>query len=170
MTRPGRPNQWWRWPLMPFAAVIGAILGAAIITAINWFFMKFQGGYAEDGWWYLYIKPMFHAGIFGFLYAWIAGYVAPRGKVIASIVMTTILGVLGVVLLAFGWAAPATTWGQGIAATIQLVAAVAAAIFGVLVTKEQEESEQRSERYAAEIAEKLLTRPRMVDDENAPAA
>ena len=41
-------SKWWRWPLLPFAAFIGAILGAFLLTLFQWFGMKMQGGYSED--------------------------------------------------------------------------------------------------------------------------
>jgi len=45
---------WWRWPLLPFASVIGAAIGAILFTFLQWFGLKMHGGYSTDGWFYQY--------------------------------------------------------------------------------------------------------------------
>jgi hypothetical protein len=83
-------SDWWRWIALPFAAILGSILGSAAFMVVQWFGMKMEGGYTEDGWYYKYILPTFAYGIFGWLFTFISFHVAPRGRFIAAVVMTTL--------------------------------------------------------------------------------
>lgn len=96
-------HDWWRWPLLPVAAILGAILGSGLWLVIQWLLLKFYGGAAEDGWIYRYVLPTVSSGIFGWLFVSISCRVAPRGKVIAGTVMTTILVLLGLANLFVVW-------------------------------------------------------------------
>lgn len=86
-------NGWWRWPLIPFGSLIGAFLGSAVFMLIQWYGLKMQGG-SESGWFFVYILPIMKDAIFGFLFSYIACFIAPRGKVIVGVIMTTLLFVL----------------------------------------------------------------------------
>lgn len=94
---------WWRWPLLPFAAFAGAMAGSAAFMLLQWVSMKMQGGYSEDGWFFLYIVPLMQSAMFGYLYALISCHVAPYGKFIAGVVMVTILVGGLLLLLALMW-------------------------------------------------------------------
>ncbi|ENM5891519.1 hypothetical protein E5115_004029, partial [Vibrio mimicus] len=72
-----RSSKWWIWPLLPFASIIGAALGAFLLVLIQWFGMKVQGGFREDGWYFLYIMPVLSSAIFGWLFSYITLYLAP---------------------------------------------------------------------------------------------
>lgn len=117
-----------RWIAMPFAAFCGAFLGAAVVHALLWFFMRFQGGFREDGWYALYVHPAISYATFGSLYTMITVKVAPSNHFVAGVVMITILGVLwaGMLLLIFiGGTAPT---GELISMTICSVLMMVAAI------------------------------------------
>jgi hypothetical protein len=128
--------QWWRWPLLPFASFIGALAGAMLLTVIQWLGMKWQGGYSEDGWYYRYLLPIFSSALFGWLFALIALNVAPSAKVMAAVVMTTVLGVLFAVGLLFVWVNPRNEIASAIQSTVGAVASVAAAISTIVSNKD----------------------------------
>jgi hypothetical protein len=131
------PAQWWRWPLLPFAVFAGAFVGALLLTLLQWFGMKLQGGYSEDGWYYRYILPVISSAFFGWLYALIALNVAPRAKVMTSVVMTTILGVLTAIGLMFVWLNPRNEIGTSIQSTIGSIASLVAAIATIVSSKDE---------------------------------
>jgi hypothetical protein len=132
-----QPSEWWRWPLLPFAAVLGAVLGAMLFGMVQWFGMKMQGGYSEDGWMYRYVMPVLISGAFGWLYAWIACEVAPRGKVIAGVVMTTILFLLAAGSVMLAWVTSGYGIGDTIQATIGCVVSLVAAIVALIQAHEK---------------------------------
>lgn len=129
--QPQEPYQWWRWPLMPVAALGGAILGSIIMGIIMWLGMKFQGGFNEDGWYFLYIMPLFTSGVFGYLYAIISYKMAPSHNLIAGIVMVTVLGVIGLLGIVLAWALPEYSVGQSVQATVGTVATMVGAIIAL---------------------------------------
>lgn len=145
-----KSSQWWRWPLMPFAAVIGALLGTLLITGFNWLGMK-MAGFSENGWWYLYIRPLIQAGLFGGIYSWIAYSIVPRGGLIASTVMSTILGVLAVIVLWFAWNATQATVGSRIGDTIYTIALIAGCVVGLRMAHDEEKSERATARNIDEL-------------------
>ncbi|MHB1076878.1 hypothetical protein [Thiobacillus sp.] len=127
------PNQWWRWALMPFASIAGAVTGAVLLSSFMWFGMKMQGGFSEDGWYYQYILPVLSTGIFGYLYVYIACSVAPRGKVIVGTVMVTLLGcfsLLGLILL---WTLVNKPSVEVIRGTVSIIAGLISAIAALVV-------------------------------------
>ncbi len=131
-------NGLWRWPMMPFAAFFGAILGAFLIAALQWIGMKFSGHYNEDGWYYRYVMPVFNIGWFAFLYARIAYWVSPNHKFIAGVVMVTIMAVVFVGLVIFGWTYPRIEIGEAIQSTIGLVGWLFGACIGLAVAKSED--------------------------------
>lgn len=128
---------WWRWPLMPFASFIGATLGAILFTLFQWFGMKLSGGYSEDGWYYLYILPVISSGIFGWLYVLITITVAPKGKIISAIIMTTIFGVLLVLASLYSWIDPHREFGYAFQSTISGITSLIAAIASIVNYKDE---------------------------------
>ncbi|ERS89320.1 hypothetical protein Q667_12565 [Marinobacter sp. C1S70] len=87
--------QWWRWPFVVILPPVVALAAAFIFHWIQWFGMKMQGGYSEDGWMVLYIAPLFTAAILGWSYAWVAALTAPSAKFPASVVMSMLLAAMG---------------------------------------------------------------------------
>lgn len=126
-----QPYQWWRWPLMPVAAVAGAVLGTIAMGLLMWLGMKLQGGYSEDGWYFRYIMPLFTSGLFGYLYAKISYTVAPSGKLIAGVVMVTVLGILTALSAILGWVMPSYSTGQAIQATVASIATMIGAVIAL---------------------------------------
>ncbi|ADO00843.1 hypothetical protein Gbem_4143 [Citrifermentans bemidjiense Bem] len=132
-----RSSQWWRWPILPLAAVLGALVGAFLLTLLQWIGMKMQGGFREDGWYFRYILPVISSAVFGWLYALITLNVAPRGKVIASVVMTTILGVLALLGLIFTWFYKLDDIGTAVQSTVGSIASLVAAIATIVSLKDE---------------------------------
>lgn len=87
-------GSWWRWPLIPVASIAGAFLGSAAFMLIQWLSMNFSGNFDESGWYYKYILPLIRDFIFGFLIVFLGCFVAPQGKLIVGVVLTTLLGAL----------------------------------------------------------------------------
>jgi hypothetical protein len=121
-------QDWWRWPLLPFAAIAGALAGSIIAILFLWFGMKLQGGFSEDGWYFRYVMPVISSAIFGYLYTHRSCEMAPRGKVIAGTVMVTILGLFGLLSFVLAWAIPDYSVGQAIQTTVGTVATMIAAV------------------------------------------
>jgi hypothetical protein len=133
-------SEWWRWPLLPFACVLGASLGALALTWVQWFSMKMMGGFSEDGWYYLYVLPLMGSALFGFLWSRIACAVAPRGKIIAGTVMTTVLGMLVLLGVLLILASPGRTGGEKIQAVVGAIATVVGAIVAVVYVYQESDS------------------------------
>lgn len=129
-------SQWWIWPLLPFAAVLGASIGAFLLTLMQWFGMKMQGGFSEDGWYFLYILPVISSVAFGWLYAYITLYLAPKGKVVTASVMVTVLGVISAIGLLFMWLNPLRELGEAIQASLGSITTMIAAIATIVTQKE----------------------------------
>ncbi|WP_237067153.1 hypothetical protein [Microbulbifer guangxiensis] len=130
-------SRWWIWPLLPFAAFIGATIGAFLLTLMQWFGLKMQGGFQEDGWYYLYILPVISSAAFGWLYALITLHLAPRGKLITASVMVTALGVLIVIGLLFEWLNQDRSVGHSIQMTIGSIATLSAAIATIVTERDE---------------------------------
>ena len=107
---------WWRWLLLPFAAIIGGSIGAIIITRSYWLALEIQG-FSADSWILLYMPPVFSSAVFGWLYVLITLNVVPKWRVIAAIVMTTILGVVLLTGSVLVWLNP----NEALGATIQVI-------------------------------------------------
>jgi hypothetical protein len=99
--------------------------------------MKLSGGYSEDGWYFRYILPVFSSALFGYLYVFITLNVAPRGKVISAVVMTTILGVFTVLVILLAWAAPSEGIGNAVQSTVGAIASMIAAIATIVNVKHE---------------------------------
>ena len=99
---------------------------------VQWLSMKIQGGFSEDGWYFRYVLPVMAWGVGGWLYAWIACSVAPRGKVIAGTVMTTLLILVTTMLAAWAWTLATFSVSQFIFLTIQSIVTWAAAIAAIV--------------------------------------
>ena len=132
--------QWWRWLLMPIAAIAGGVIGSTLFGLIQWFGMKLQGGFSEDGWMYQYILPTLTSGAFGWLFVYISCAVAPRGKVIAGTVMTTLLVLTGIANLFLVWGLQRYGTGEAVRLTIGSIVASVAGIVALV----QAHSEHRA--------------------------
>lgn len=117
---------------MPIAAFGGGALGAYALSMIQWFGMKFHGGYSEDGWMYLYILPVISSAIFGWLYVYISCTLAPRGKAIAGIVMTTILVTICIISTAIVWFHSNYSPGEAIQKTAGSISTIFASVVSMI--------------------------------------
>jgi len=86
--------EWLRWIALPFAAFVGAGVGSQVLVWLWWFPQKFLGGWNESGACFQYVLPCISSAIFGGTFVAISFKVAPRGKAVAGVVMTTIMSVL----------------------------------------------------------------------------
>jgi len=86
--------EWLRWIALPFAAFVGAGVGSQVLVWLWWFPQKFFGGWNESGACFQYVLPCISSAIFGGTFVAISFKVAPRGKAVAGVVMTTIMSVL----------------------------------------------------------------------------
>lgn len=127
--------QWWRWPLLPFAATIGAILGTLAFMLLQWLLMMFQG-WGPNGWYALYILPFMSSCLFGYLFAIITLQFAPKGKIIAAVVMTTLLGALYLLGTIGLWAVSKEGVGTAIQQTIGSIASLGSAIMTIVSEKD----------------------------------
>lgn len=94
--------QWWRWPLVPVAAIAGGVVGAFLLRVIGRFSLNF-GGFTEGGWMQTYILPLFVAGTFGWLFVWISHHVAPKQKQTTSKIVAWLLVVFNALNIIFAW-------------------------------------------------------------------
>ncbi|MBF5037935.1 hypothetical protein INP77_00370 [Methylophilus sp. 13] len=143
-------SQWWRWPLLPFASILGGLLGSMLFVFLHWLLMKFQGDFHEDGWWFRYILPTISSGVFGWLYIYITFRVAPKGKVIAGVVMTTILGIFTIFSIVASWYLSSNSMINAIQQTIGALAAFIFAIVGLVQMKDEQE---RIQSYSQQLLE-----------------
>lgn len=122
---------WWRWPLIPIASIAGAFLGSAAFMLIQWLSMKYSGHYNENGWYFQYILPLMKDGLFGFLAVYLGCLVAPRGKLIVGVVLTTLVAVSPFFFYFFTPPGDVTaTW------FLSAIAIIGGGIIGVLTTYE----------------------------------
>ncbi len=125
-------STWWRWLVLPFACVVGSLIGAMLVGLFQWFFMKILGGFSEDGWYFLYILPTITSAAFGYLWVSISYYVAPKGKRITAIVMTTLLVTLLVLVTLFSLFNPNYGTGDKVQSVLGAIATVATAIYAIV--------------------------------------
>jgi hypothetical protein len=125
-------TQWWRWPLVPIAAVVGGLASSLFFWLVHWLGMKLQGGYSEDGWLYYHLLPIVTSVAFGWFFVRITCAVAPRGKVIAGVVMTTLLLVAGIAKLIFIWKLQHYDASEAVRLTIASLAGYVAAIVALV--------------------------------------
>jgi hypothetical protein len=133
-------NQWWRWFFVPVAALAGGIVGSYALGVVAWLGAKMHGGYSEDGWWFRYILPVLMSATFGWLYGLIACAVAPRGKIYAGIVMTTLLIIVGIVTVSLSWIMPRVPTGIAIQVTVGTLASTLCAIFAIVKAHSEQPS------------------------------
>lgn len=137
MTPHRASKDWWRWPLMPIAALTGAILGTILVGVLQWVGMKFSGVYNEQGWYFRYILPLVMWGCFGYFLTAISYRVAPTGKLVASTVMATALCVVMVLVVLFGFVRDTPTLGNGVQVILSLCALVTGTIFGISQARDE---------------------------------
>jgi hypothetical protein len=130
-------SQWWRWPLMPFAAVFGGAIGALLFTLLQWVGMKFQGGASVDGWMFAYVVPVLSTAAFGYVYAYLACTVAPRAKFTTGVAMTSVLGVFSLVAGVLMWFNPEYATGRAALETVQFLAGMAGAISALVQVRDE---------------------------------
>lgn len=120
--------QWWRWPLMPVVAAAGSFIGVAALMFFGWLSLHVFGGFSNDSWLVRYMLPIAAASTAGFLFAFCACNVPPRGGVVSGIVMTTIYAVVKVGWVLSIWLTPGQAMGR---AVMELVVGVVAVISAV---------------------------------------
>lgn len=124
--------QWWRWPLMPVAAVAGSFIGVAAFMLFGWLSLHVFGGFSNGSWLVRYILPVAAASTAGFLFAFCACNVPPRGGVVSGIVMTTIYAVVKVGWVLSIWLTPGQAMGRTVMELVVGVVAVISAVSYVI--------------------------------------
>lgn len=139
-------STWWRWPLLPFAAVGGGMAASVAAALFFWLSAKFAG-FGEEGWYFRYIVPLFVSGVFGHVFVRITCGMAPQGKVIAGTVMVTILGVFCLLSAVLAWYMPDYSTGFAIQNTVGSIAMM----FGAVVTLQDVVSDVRAASPPASV-------------------
>lgn len=122
---------------MPFASLLGAMVGTFLIGLLQWFSMKMHGGFSTDGWYFMYVMPVISSAVFGWLYVLITLNVAPKGKFITAIVMVTVLVVLGIIGQIFSWANPYNTIGYSTQGTLSILATTLSSIISLVSYRDE---------------------------------
>ena len=129
-----------KWVLMPFGTILGSVLGSLALVLVLWIGMKISGQMTEDGWYFRYILPFMSSCVVGYLWGYISGTLAPRGKFITSTVMVTILCILMVILVVLTWILHGIPVSNAIQSTVGCIGTVISAIVSVFVIKEEYEN------------------------------
>lgn len=95
--------QWWRWPLVPVAAILGAMAGGFFIAVMQWVALKTTGAAYGEGLMKGFFLPLANVVIGGYLYGYLSCMVAPRAKVRTGMIMSGILAVLMVLAITIYW-------------------------------------------------------------------
>ena len=120
-----------RWIALPFATIIGSLLGCLIVGLFQWFSMKMFADVSENGWYARYVMPFLSSVFFGYFFAIISLEVAPRSKVIAATVMVTLLGVISLFSLLLAWKMQET---NGFGYFIEVLFGAVGAMFAAIST------------------------------------
>ena len=122
---------WWRWPLVPIASVLAAVIGAIVVSMIQEFVISFVDDYARDGWFHICIFPLLPCALGGYLLAGVAFRVAPSAKTASGVTMTAVMGFVLIGFTAFTWTAgvPAS---EALQVTVASLAAIAGAVIAIL--------------------------------------
>ena len=135
--------QWWRWPFVPVASILGAYLCASIFTIFEWILLKFNLMLDVSDWFFQYILPIISASVFGYFYIMVACYIAPNRKIATAILMTTALMLLSAFGLYIIWLkATAYILTSKITLSLQCLANCVACIFATLIVKEDQEKKK----------------------------
>lgn len=94
MNPPEYARQWWRWLLIPIAAPVSAIFVVAAVAGIQYLFAKIHGGIRSDGWYWLFVMPAINLASLSYTATLVTGLLAPTGKTIAAVVITTVLSTI----------------------------------------------------------------------------
>jgi len=123
-----RYKKWWRWPLVPIASVAVVVVW---FWSTRWSIGTMEGGLSEYSWWFYFSLLLVISAIAGWFYAWVACQVAPRGKVIAGSVVTTLLIIVELVTIKAVWKFPEFTSAEALSSTGQAIAMSVAAIAAI---------------------------------------
>ena len=93
---------------------------------------KFWGSASVDGWFYIYVAPFISSLAFGYLWGYLAGLIAPRGKVVATTVMATLLVLLMIIGVFVVWKSPTIPTGRAIKDTVSFIAVTIAVVIATI--------------------------------------
>lgn len=130
---------WWRWPLVPLAAIAASLVAIMGITFCGWYTIKMFGGIHEDGWIYRYILPVVGSGWAGFAWCYSSAYVAPRGKVITSAVMATVVSTIVLALAGAVFAFPQSFSTHPIEMALNAVATIVGSVIATVGVAQQQQ-------------------------------
>lgn len=119
--------QWWRWPLMPIAAVAASSIGVAALMFFGWLSLHVFGGFNVSGWLMRYFFPIVVGVFAGYFFAFSSCNVPPRGKVLSGIIMTTIYAMVKAAWVYSVWVSPESSMSRGVMESIIAVVGVMSA-------------------------------------------
>lgn len=117
-----------RWIALPFAAFLGAPVGGFLLAMFWWLPQKFLGGWNENGACFQYLLPCLSSAACGGFFVAISMMVAPRGKAVTAVVMTTTLCVLLILGHILFLVLVIETTGTKVFATVQLAVLLVSAV------------------------------------------
>lgn len=121
-------RDWWRWLLMPIVSLGGAYIGFSIFMLIQYIHPANADGYLSMITWI--IIPIAGKAIFGFIFGLLCYLMAPRGKMISSIVMIALLTLVTIVNIFLSWNNPNISLAIKIQVLIADAILIAGAIYG----------------------------------------
>ena len=122
-------KDWWRWLLIPFVSVGGAYIGFTIFMLIQYIHPANADGYLSMIT-MIYIVPAVGKVIFGYIFGLLSYVMAPRGKMISSVVMITLLVVATILNIFLSWNNPNFSLAIKMQVLIADIILIAGAIYG----------------------------------------
>lgn len=104
---------------------------------IQWFGMKFSGGFSEEGWCFIYILPIITSAVFGYLWVQISYYVAPKNKKITTVFMTVLLVAILLVVTAFSLLDLNNGTSEKVQSVLGGIAIIVAAVYTIMDLQEK---------------------------------
>jgi len=138
-------SHWWRWPLLPVAAVLALIVTGGVLALGEHVLVGLL--FSVDNAYLRYCVPVEASLIGGFAFSWAACAVAPCGKRIAGTVLVTLLGVFSAIGVVVEWGGHSE---QPVVSSLQYIAYLASAIFGLAIYRDD-----RLERLTTAINQAL---------------
>lgn len=126
--------------MVPLAAIAASLVAMIGITFCGWYALKMFGGFHEDGWIYRYILPVVGSGWAGFAWCYSSAYVAPRGKVITSAAMATVVSIIVLFLAGAVFASPQAFSNHPIEMALNAVATIVGAVVATVSVSQQEQA------------------------------
>jgi hypothetical protein len=130
-----RLTGWWRWPLVPVASIAAGFAGSVAFRLMHWS-LELTGDFDERGWYVRYTMPVIQMMVLGGLWAYVATRVAPNHKIMAGVVMASVLGTILLCLNVIGFTLNEFTSAQKLELAAGSLGGIAGAVMGLLKARE----------------------------------